>query len=141
MESLLVRDLMTSNVFSLRARDDLSALYDLMDAEHIRHIPVVDEEGSLVGLVTHRDMLRSALSDRSDLPVSIQRDVLRRIRVEEIMNTVVETIEPDRPIQDAAQVMLENKYGCLPVVEGTRLVGILTEADFVRGLSDLISRA
>jgi len=137
MKKLLVRDIMSVEVFTLRADDDLTTLYDLMDAEHIRHIPVVDDDGRLVGLVTHRDLLRGALGNQEDLPVSIQRDLLRRTRIGEIMIEDVETIAPDRSIEDAAQVMLEYKYGCLPVLEDGRLVGIITEADFVRCLSEL----
>lgn len=138
MRPLLVRDLMTENVFTLNAEDDLTTLYDLMDAEHIRHIPVIDQEKELVGLVTHRDLLRSALSGKNDLPLSLQREMLRRDKVGHIMMQEVESVEPDTPIGDAALTMLENKYGCLPVVEGMRLVGILTEADFVRCLAGMI---
>ena len=138
MRPLLVSDLMTEEVFTLRASDDLTALYDLMDAEHIRHIPVIDGEKDVVGLVTHRDLLRSALSGRGELPLSMQRAILGRMTVENIMMRDIETIEPDAPIGEAAQVMLENKYGCLPVVEGKRLVGILTEADFVRCLAGMM---
>lgn len=139
MKQLLVKDLMTTTVHTLEAQSDLTTLYDLMDSEHIRHLPVVDDEGNLVGLVTHRDLLRSALSNNSDVPVSMQRDVFRTVRIEEIMSTTVETTEPDVPLHEAAQVMLENKFGCLPVVEGTHLVGILTEADFVRYLSESVA--
>lgn len=137
MERILVRDLMTSRVFTLHPDCTMSTLYDLMDNEHIRHIPVVDEDGDLAGLVTHRDLLRSALTDRSDLPLPIRRQVLETVRVREIMTTAVETIEPDQDIRDAAETMMENKFGCLPVVEGTRLVGIVTEADFVRYLAKI----
>lgn len=135
MKKMLVRHLMTAEVFTLKADDDLTTLYDLMDAEHIRHIPVIGEDGELVGLVTHRDLLRAAVIDQDDMPVSMQRDLLGRISVSEIMNPVVETTEPDKSLQEAAAVMLENKYGCLPVVNGDRLVGILTEADFVRAFA------
>ncbi len=141
MNQMLVRDLMTPDVFTLKADDNLTSLYDLMDAEHVRHIPVVDEDGRLVGLVTHRDLLRGALASEEDLPVSVQRDLLRRTRVREIMIEDVETIAPDKSVQEAAQVMLDYKYGCLPVLEDGRLVGIITEADFVRCLSDLTAKA
>lgn len=137
MEPILVRDLMTSKVFTLRPDATMARLYELMDSKHIRHIPVVDGDEDLVGLVTHRDLLRSALTDRSDLPLAIQRQVLETVRVSEIMTTAVETIEQDQDICDAVDLMMENKFGCLPVVEGDRLVGILTEADFVRYLSKI----
>jgi len=97
-----------------------------------RHLIVVDGEGDLLGVLTHRDLLRHSLIERSDLPLSLQRSVLRRIRVEEVMTSEVETAEPDQWLQEVAMVMFENKYGCLPVVEGSRVVGIITEADFVR---------
>lgn len=135
MQRLMVRDLMTPDVFTLRPDDNLTALYDLMDAEHIRHIPVVDEEGDLVGLVTHRDLLRSAVGAESDFAMGILRQFLESREVRDIMNSAVEVIEPDRDIREAADLMMENKYGCLPVVDGRTLVGILTEADFVRYLA------
>ena len=140
MKTVRVRDLMSRKVKSLSPDSDLTTLYDLMDSHHIRHVPILDDEENLVGLVSHRDLLRSALSNEENVPVSLQRDVFRTVRVEEIMNTTVETTEPDSPIQEAAQIMLENKYGCLPVVEGSHLVGILTESDFVRYLAELVSR-
>ncbi|HEY4587832.1 MAG TPA: CBS domain-containing protein, partial [Thermoanaerobaculia bacterium] len=77
-------------------------------------------------------LLRHALIERSDLPFFIQRAVLRRTLTAEVMTSEVETAEPDLPLQEAARIMFENKLGCLPVVEGWRLVGILTESDFVK---------
>lgn len=127
-----VRDLMTDRVFSLQPADDLEALYDLMDAHHVRHVPIVDRDGDLVGLVTQRDLARSALGTQDVLPLSAQQEILRRRKVREIMATEVETVEPDASLKAAAEMLLENKIGCLPVVEGAHLVGILTESDFVR---------
>jgi CBS domain-containing membrane protein len=132
MRRIQVRDLMTDTVFTLRPQDDLAALYDLMDTKHIRHVPIVDRERDLVGLVTHRDLSRSALGPQEDAPLSLQREMLRRRKVREIMATEVDTVEPDEDLRVAAQMLIENKIGCLPVVEGTHLVGILTESDFVR---------
>lgn len=130
--TLEVRDLMTPKVFTLKPADSLEDLYELMDDKHVRHVPIVDREGDLVGLVTHRDLSRSVLGPQEGLPLSVQEDILRRRRVREIMATEVDTIEPDAPLQSAAEILLESKIGCLPVVEGDHLVGILTEADFVR---------
>jgi CBS domain-containing membrane protein len=127
-----VRDLMTDRVYTLQPHDDLEALYDLMDEHHIRHVPIVDADGVLVGLVTQRDLGRTVLGVRDALPVSEQQEILRRRRVREIMALEVETVEPDESLRAAAQMLLENKIGCLPVVEGEKLIGILTESDFVR---------
>jgi CBS domain-containing membrane protein len=138
MQSLHVRDLMTESVITLKIDDNLATLYDLMDSGHVRHVPVVDRDGDLVGLVSHRDLLAHALSQETDLPMSVQRDILGGIRVEEIMTSDVETTHPDADIREAAQTMLENKYGCLPVMEGAHLVGILTESDFVRFVAERV---
>jgi CBS domain-containing membrane protein len=127
-----VRDLMTEKVHTLTPKDDLASLYDLMDSLRVRHVPIVDSEGEIVGLVTDRDLSRSALGAVADLPLSVERDILRRRRVRDIMATEPDVIEADARLKEAAGMLLENKVGCLPVVEGLRLVGILTEADFVR---------
>ena len=127
-----VRDLMTDRVFTLRPLDDLESLSELLDRHHVRHVPVVDRDGDLVGLVTQRDLARHALGAREDLPLSLQQEILRRRRVREIMSTEVDTVEPDESLKTAAEMLIENKIGCLPVVEGEHLVGILTESDFVR---------
>ncbi len=128
----LVRDLMTERVFTLKAKDDLAALYDLMDSRHVRHVPIVDSDGELIGLVSDRDLSKSALGAVEELPLSVERDILRRRRIRDIMATEPDSIEPDATLRDAAAILLENKVGCLPVVEGLHLVGIITEADFVR---------
>jgi CBS domain-containing membrane protein len=127
-----VRDLMTEDVRTLGPLDSLADAADLMDSLHIRHVPIVEDGGEIVGLVTERDLSKTAFSVRESLPVSLQEDLLHRRRVREIMTEEVETVEPDEDLKVAAEMLLENKIGCLPVTEGLRLVGIVTEADFVR---------
>ncbi len=136
MTKLSVRDLMTEKIFALRADDDIQMARDLMDERNIRHVPVVDEDRHLVGLVSQRDLLRNMYPSTSELPVGTQHAVLTRVKVSAIMTRDVETVEPDDDLAAAAQVMLDNKYGCLPVVEGGRVEGILTESDFVRYRAD-----
>jgi CBS domain-containing membrane protein len=131
-----VRSLMTYHVFTLGPDDDLQALYDLMASRHVRHVPVVDREGKFVGLVTQRDLARSALGTQEELPLSMQLEVLRRRKIREIMDTEVETVEADAILKTAAETLIENKIDCLPVVDGGRLVGILTESDFVRHFAE-----
>lgn len=132
MPKLLVRDLMTEDVVAVRPADTLATLRNLMAERDVRHMPVVNGDGDLVGLVSERDLLRHSLIQQSDVPDFVEDTILERLKVRELMTTSVESADPERDIRDAAQVMLENKYGCLPVVEGERLIGILTEADFVR---------
>jgi CBS domain-containing membrane protein len=129
---LRVRDLMTDRVFSIHPDEDLARLVELMDDIHVRHVPVVDTDHTVVGLVSQLDLIRSVMYASSDLPLAEMRDLLKTADVRSIMTTDIETIEADADIEEAAGLMLENKLGCLPVVEGGRLTGILTEADFVK---------
>ena len=140
MASLLVRDLMTEKVYSIHPGEDLARLVDLMDDIHVRHVPVVDDERIIVGLVSQRDLVREVLHATRDLPFSHVRELLKHKNVRSIMTTDVETVEPDTKVDEAGQIMLDNKLGCLPVVEGDRLVGILTEADFVKFTVGLAQR-
>jgi CBS domain-containing membrane protein len=135
MAKLLVRDLMTSRAFSIKPKASLLALRDLMDEKDIRHVPVVDEEARLIGLVSQRDLLRSAVGPVSEMPITTQVEIMQQVKVADIMTRDVETVGADQLLAVAAQIMLENKYGCLPVVEEDRVIGILTEADFVRHLA------
>ena len=129
-----VRDLMTHHVRTVGPSDSVATAYDVMDAEHFRHLPVVDDEGQLIGILSSRDITRATAG--SDLPISALREMLKRINVDEVMNTAPETTEAGTALRDAAEMILEYKLGCLPVVEGTQLVGILTESDFVRYVAE-----
>lgn len=129
---IAVTDAMTGRVHAVEPEDPLALVWEVMRERGVRHVPVLDGEGDLVGLVTHRDLLRAALVEQNDLPRVIERALLERTRVADVMVRNLETVEPGDELRDAARLMLELKIGCLPVVEGRRLVGILTESDFVR---------
>ncbi len=131
MRRMLVRDLMTSDVETVRPESKLAELLGLLQESNIRHVPVVDDDGDLVGLVTQRDLLRRSLAARGDLPLTVREEVITHRTVDEFMTAGVITIDPDAPLGDAAELILDNKVGCLPVVEGPHLVGIITESDFV----------
>ncbi|MFZ5427476.1 MAG: CBS domain-containing protein [Thermodesulfobacteriota bacterium] len=129
---LTVGDLMTTQLFTLLESDSLYTAKQIMEMARVRHVPIVDANESFIGLITHRDMLAVAVSKLSDIDPSTQDELDAGIPLREIMRTDVATVAPDTLLRDAAQVLLEHKYGCLPVVEGRKLVGIITEADFLR---------
>jgi CBS domain-containing membrane protein len=126
-----VRDIMTDVVEVLQLGDTLDLAQRLMRAGRIRHLPVVDGQQRLVGLVTHRKIL-SAWVSHGDPAHERVRDVAREIPVEMLMEREVLTTWPDAPASDAAHLIENHKYGCLPVLDDGKLVGIVTEADFVR---------
>ncbi len=133
---LLVRDLMTADPFTVDPGSDLASLHELMDSKKVRHAPVVDGDGRLRGLVSHRDLVRGAFHRDEEVPLSTMRQMLQTFKVEEVMTPDPETVGSEEEIATAGALMIENKFGCLPVEDGDRLVGILTETDFVRYVVD-----
>ena len=127
-----VAELMTRDLVTLTEDETLAHAQRCMARGRIRHLPVV-RDGRLVGLITHRDLLAASFSIFAEINTSEQRRVFDTVRVVEAMHRDVVTVSPGLPVSKAARILLENKYGCLPVVDDEeQLVGILTEADFLR---------
>jgi CBS domain-containing membrane protein len=126
-----VADLMTTDIFSLQDLDTLLTARSVMTLAKIRHIPIVDGENTFVGLLTHRDILAAAVSRLAEIDQQEQDELDSGIPIREIMRKGVRTVSPDMELREAARILLDNKYGCLPVLEQGKLVGILTEADFL----------
>ena len=133
-----IKNIMTEDVFTLNEQDSLSAAKDLMDLARIRHIPIVNDQNVFVGLLTHRDILAATISILAEIDRSTQNEIEAGIPIREIMQTDVVTIHPQESLKIAAQLLLKEKYGCLPVVCEGRLCGIITEADFLRLTLELL---
>ncbi|RIL04810.1 MAG: CBS domain-containing protein [Proteobacteria bacterium] len=133
MTALRVRDCMTHEVATVRRNDQLTLADDLMRLGRVRHTPVLDDRGDdLVGILSQRDLFRGALARALGYGAHAQQKVLGMLVIKDVMTSDPVTTTPDTPLADAARVMLERKIGCLPVVEDGKLVGILTESDFLR---------
>ena len=124
-----VADFMTKDLVTVREADDLALAEALLRLGGIRHLPVVRER-KLVGILTQRDVLRSGSSGKPSA---------RELPVSAVMTKDPTSVRPALGLAQAARIMLERKFGCLPVCEedGT-LVGIVTEADFVRFAADVV---
>lgn len=127
-----VSDLMTKEVVTLLANDTLNVADDVMGLGRIRHLPVVDEDGMVVGVISQRDLFRGALARSLGYGEFAQQKLYGILRVKDVMSNEVLTISPAATLVDAAKIMTNRKIGCLVVVEEERLAGILTESDFVR---------
>lgn len=128
---ILVQDLMTSVVETLQIGDSLDMAAHLMKVGRLRHLPVVDGDEHLVGLVTHRRILSAWVSHgrpERERPHAVAAEV----PVEMLMERNVLTVSPDTSAALAAALIESSRFGCLPVVDQGKLVGIITEADFVR---------
>jgi CBS domain-containing membrane protein len=127
-----VADLMSTDLVTLTEDETLAHAQRCMARGRIRHLPVV-RDGRLVGLVTHRDLLAASFSIFAEVERNEQRRIFDTVRVVEAMHRDVVTVSPDLRVAQAARILLENKYGCLPVIDADNLLlGIVTEADFLR---------
>jgi CBS domain-containing protein len=106
-----------------------------MRTERIRHLPVVDEQGSIVGIVSQRDLFFSALVQALGFGSTTHDRMLSTILVKEVMTENVVTTTPETLVTAAARVMVDRKIGCLPVIEGAGLTGILSESDIVSAVA------
>ena len=131
-EQAVVDQIMSTDLWTADTKNNLLFIEALMRWARIRHVPYVDDNGHLVGIISHRDLLRACFSSLLSVDRRSQKRYLRRINVGEIANRDVCTTTPNSLIRDVAKTMLELKIGALPVLDGDELVGIVTEADLVK---------
>ncbi len=98
----------------------------------MRRFPVIDRRGNLIGIVSEKDLLNAAPSDATTLSVWEVNYLLSKLTVDKVMTKNVITITRDTPIEEAARIMADNKVGGLPVVDGNKVVGIVTETNLFR---------
>jgi CBS domain-containing protein len=129
---LRVEDVMQSEVVTLQRTDRLDLADDVMRLGRIRHMPVL-ESGRVVGIVSNRDLLAAGLSRALEFDRQQRRAFLHSVEVTEVMSNEVVTIAPEAPVCEAAEKLVKQGFGCLPVVksEGT-FVGLVTETDLIR---------
>ena len=128
---LKIKDIMTTEVFVLHATQTLELVRSLMRIKHVRHVPIVDTDNTFVGLMTHRDLLAQTISHLADVDEEEQEYLDRHLHIVNVMKKDVLTADPEMDICSAITLLLDHKYGCLPVVSDGKLVGIVTEADFL----------
>jgi len=128
MRSTLVRDIMQEKLVPISASDSLSTVEDIMRLGGVRHMPVV-HGGKLVGVVSQRDLLSISLSDLNEHGSDERRAFLHALDIGRAMSTPPIVIEPFATVEKAALLLAEHRIGCLPVVDGEDLVGLITATD------------
>ena len=128
---LHVRDVMSRDVHTVKRNDELAIADALMKQERVRHLPVLDEDGRVCAVVSQRDLFRGALLRALGYGARAEDLMLRQVPVKDTMSSEIHTTTPDMLVADAARLMIDRRVGCLPVIENERLVGIVTETDFV----------
>jgi CBS domain-containing protein len=126
-----VQDIMVKDVATLDVDDELSLANDIMKLGRIRHLPVVAGK-KLVGILSERDLFRSSLVEALGHEPSRTREFMKAVRIQDIMVKNVITLRPEAAVQEAVELMLTHKIGCIPVVEKGELLGLITETDILR---------
>ncbi|OHB92019.1 MAG: hypothetical protein A2Z57_05235 [Planctomycetes bacterium RIFCSPHIGHO2_12_39_6] len=128
---MLVKDVMKTQLVTLKADSKLGFAEDIMYLGRIRHLPVLRGD-CLVGILTQRDLYKASLTSMLT-NWKENKEFLDSIQVSEVMTKNVTTISPDATVEDAAQIMIDKKVGCLPVVKDkNKLVGLITETDVLQ---------
>ena len=132
---MTVERYMTPNPISVRPDTSLRKAQDLLHAHQIRHLPVVQRR-RLVGIITDRD-LRQLLPSPLATPEELERfgSDGARVKVRDVMNRRILSVTPDTRTHRAARLMVEHRIGCLPVLRGSTLVGIITTIDLLQTLA------
>lgn len=135
---MLVRDHMTPNPVCGRPDMPVTEAQSLMQEHNIRHLPVLDADGKLVGLITQRALTQAVPSDVKKFSPFVINYILTRIKVQNIMVKDVTTIGEDVAIEEAARIMADRKIGCLPVMRDGELVGIISDNDLFNLMVNLL---
>ena len=127
-------EIMTRNIVTLRENESLTEAYQLVTTKRFRHVPVIDESGKIVGVLSDRDLFRHAAGLNS-VPENPQKAWGAANQVKEIMSQPVLVGTPDTDIREVAQVLVRERIGCMPIVdESYQVVGIVTRSDVLRTL-------
>ena len=135
---ITVDEIMSVNVQTLNQKNNLPDAKQLMENQGIHHVPVIDDAGAVVGLVSHRDVLRASGSSLGG--DGVEQDPAE-IVIKEFMTPNVTTVDGRASLREAALFLQKHQYGCLPVVTDGQLKGIITDSDFVAIAIDLLEQA
>ena len=134
---MFVRDYMTPDPVFVSPDDNFPQAMHVLRKRGVRHLPVV-EEGQLVGVVVEKDLLSNQPSPATTLSLYEIYSLLEQLHVRQIMSRPVITVGGDCPLEEAARIMVANQISCLPVMDGEKLVGIITETDVFKALVEVL---
>ncbi len=135
-----VKDCMSRSAATIHSDALVRGAVEMMKKRRIRHLPVVDRERRLVGIVTDRDLRQVVFDPAVQERLGNLGEALGTLTVRDVMTWGVVTVQPETEIRQAARLMREQKIGALPVVDGERVVGILTETDVLRAFQDVLGK-
>ena len=137
MKKNFVRDWMSSKPVVISPDEAIPEAHQLMIDSNVRRLPVIDN-GKLVGIITRGDVLEAGPSDAISLSIFELNYLIGKLTVKEVMTKDPITVERETKLHDVAKIMLENKIGGLPVMDGSDVVGIITESDVFRAVMEIM---
>jgi acetoin utilization protein AcuB len=135
---MLVKDRMTPNPITIQPETTHKQTSELLKEHNIHHLPVVDKQGRLVGMVVEQDLLAAQPSPATTLSIYEIHGLLSKLQIKQIMSHPVFTTTPDCPLEEAARLMLDQGIGSLPVMEHDQIIGIITDTDIFETLVTLL---
>ena len=135
---MLVGNRMSSPVITVHPDTPMEEALNIMHHERVRRLPVVDNRGKLIGIVSERQLLKEHPSEATTLSIWEQRDMLRKITIKKLMTPNVFTVTEDTTFEEAAKIMAEEGISGLPVMRGDKLVGMITEKDVFKIFLELM---
>ena len=126
---MIICKVMTRNPVFIHPDMSINEVRSLMDAKNIGHLPVLNKNNELVGLMTRKDLIKAGPSAATSLDMYEISYLLSKIKVKDVMEKKVLTVEENEVVEEAARIMADNAIGCLPVMHGKLLVGIITDTD------------
>jgi acetoin utilization protein AcuB len=129
---------MSPNPVTVQHDVSITEALKVMRESEVRRLPVLDDEGHMVGIVSEKDLLYASPSPATSLSIYELHYMLTHLKVSELMTTEVRTVAPNVPMEEAARIMADNKLGGLPVIDNGALVGIITETDIFKIFLELL---
>jgi acetoin utilization protein AcuB len=126
---MIVSRVMSKNPLYVHPEASVTETRSIMDKEKVGHLPVLDKNNTLVGMVTREDLLKASPSEATTLDMYEISYLLSKMKVQEIMVKKVITVDENEIVEEAARIMADKGIGCLPVMRGSLLVGIITDTD------------
>jgi acetoin utilization protein AcuB len=129
---------MTQNPITISPDTSFPEAFRILREERIRHLPVVDKKGTLIGIVAQTDLLHASPSSVTTLSVFEMNYLMANLHVSEVMSSPPITVSEEDPLEEAARILVEKKIGCLPVTRDGDLVGMITETDFFETFVEIL---
>ena len=139
LHQIPIKEFMTKEVVVLLSDETMAEAYQKMKDHRIRHLPVVDKQGLLIGIFTEKDLNRAYLPRETDSGWYYDKEELNLCILQHFMTKDPLTLTPEGTLKDAAQIMARNKFGCIPIVlpETKQLVGIISYIDILKKIASL----